>query len=192
MDFQEKEIINLLKSDSEKAIKIIFEVHYEGLCSYAESILKDQFMAEEVVEQLFVYLWMNADSINILSSLKSYLFRSVHNNCLKYIDKHKNESKHFHNYVFEDEEILSYICDDNFLSKLFANELERKLDDVLQTLPEQCRNIYFLSRYQNLSYPEIAKKLNISTGTVKTQMSRAFQKLREQLKDYLPLFFFII
>jgi RNA polymerase sigma-70 factor (ECF subfamily) len=188
----ENEILKLLKIDAERAVKIIFDIHYEGLCSYAETILRDQFSAEEVVEQLFIQLWINAKSISILTSVKNYLYRSVHNNCLKYIDKQNTELKRFNRYIFHDEEILSFVSDEYSLSRIIALELEQKAEQIILSLPDQCRNIYFLSRYENLSYPEIARKLNITVGTVKTQMSRAFQKLRENLKDYLPLFIFIL
>ncbi len=188
----EKEILKLLKNNSEEAIKIIFEAHYEGLCSYAESILRDQFSAEEVVQQLFIQLWMNAQSLSIYTSLKNYLYRSVHNNCLKYINKHKTELKQFDQYIFYDKEILDYVIDKYPLSFLITDELEQKAEQIMQSLPGQCRNIYFLSRFENLSYPEIARRLGITVGTVKTQMSRAFQKFRNELKDYLLFLLFIL
>lgn len=192
MVVSEKEILKLLKSDSERAIKTIFDAYYDSLCSYAESILRDQFSAEEVVEQLFIQLWINAKSISIFTSLKNYLYRSVHNNCLKYIEKHKVELRRFSQYIFHDEEILNFVSEEYPLSRLITGELEEKAEQIMQSLPEQCKSIYFLSRYENLSYSEIAQKLGVTVGTVKTQMSRAFQKFRDELKDYLPLFIFFL
>ena len=183
----EKEILKLLKSDSEKAVKIIFDTYYEKLCSYAESILRDQFSAEEVVEQLFIHLWVNAKSISIFTSLKNYLYRSIYNNSLKYIEKYKTEQKKFNQYIFHDEEILTFESKEYPHSRLITSELEQKAEQIMQSLPEQCRRIYFLSRFENLSYSEIAQKMGITIGTVKTQMSRAFQKFREGLKDYMLL-----
>lgn len=189
---KETNILHLLKTGDEKAVKILFDTHYEGLCAYADSILRDHYAAEEIVEQLFIHLWINVKILTINTSVKNYLYRSTHNNCLKYIDKRKNELKSFDNYIFHDPEILCPVSDDYPLSILIVQELEQKAEQVMKSLPDQCRNIYFLSRYENLSYPEIASKLKISVSTVKTQMSRAFHRFREELKDYLPLIIFFM
>ncbi|NJK93565.1 MAG: sigma-70 family RNA polymerase sigma factor [Bacteroidales bacterium] len=119
------------------------------------------------------------------------MYRSVHNNCIKYIEKHRTERKAYEHYVFHDPELLSPIDGDYALSNLLVKELEHKAGQIMESLPEQCKKIYFLSRHQGLSYPEIANKLGVTVGTVKTQMSRAFQKFREGLKDYLPFLVFI-
>lgn len=187
----EKKLIARLNQGDNKAISSIFESYYQRLCMYAETILHDEFNAEEVVEQLFIHLWINSKNILITTSLKNYLYRSVHNNCIKFIEKHKTEKKYFEHYIFHDPELLSPVNNDYALPKLILQELEEKARQIMETLPEQCRNIYYLSRYHGLSYPEIANKLGITTGTVKTQMSRAFQKFREELKDYLPYLIFL-
>jgi RNA polymerase sigma-70 factor (ECF subfamily) len=187
----EKKLVESLRRGDAKAINAIFENYYQKLCFYAETILRDQFDAEEVVEQLFIQLWINSRNILITTSLKNYLYRSVHNNCLKYIEKHRTERKAYEHYVFHDPELLSPIDGDYALSNLLVQELEHKASQIMESLPEQCKNIYYLSRYHGLSYPEIANKLGVTVGTVKTQMSRAFQKFRDGLKDYLPFLVFI-
>jgi len=95
-------------------------------------------------------------------------------------------------YYLIDQELLHPVTPDYPISNLILQELEEKASQVLDSLPSQCRRIYDLNRFENLSYSEIAKKLDISVGTVKTQMSRAFQKLREALKEYIPLLFFAL
>jgi len=186
------DIIQLFQNGDETAMKLIFDNYYEGLCIYAESILRDHYAAEEIVEQLFIHLWVNVKTLTFNTSVKNYMYRSIHNNCLKYIDKRKNELKSFDKYIFHDPEILRPVTDDYPLSILIVQELEQKAEEVMESLPDQCRKIYFLSRYENLSYPEIASKLKITVGTVKTQMSRAFQRFREELKDYLPFIIFFL
>jgi RNA polymerase sigma-70 factor (ECF subfamily) len=183
------EFIQLLRNGDEESIKLIFEQYYEKLCLYAESIVRDHGVAEEIVEDLFIYLWNNGRDMTIKSSLKSYLFRSVHNNCLTYLGKLKTQQKLLDvvNYTLEDIEILHPIPDDILISELTARELEQKARELENTLPEQCRKIYLLNRIESLSYSEIAAQLNISVGTVKTQMSRAFKHFRDNLKEYLPV-----
>jgi RNA polymerase sigma-70 factor (ECF subfamily) len=184
--FNEKEIIRLFHEGHEDAFIAIFNEYYEALCLYAESIVKKHEIAEEIVEDLFVYLWLNAKTISFHVSLKRYLYRSTHNNCLKYLDKLKIENKRVEkiHYSFRDIELLRPTSPFQPLSKLILKELEDKADHILKSLPEQCKKIYSLNRFQNLSYSEIAEKLNISVSTVKTQMSRAFKRFHEGLKDY--------
>jgi RNA polymerase sigma-70 factor (ECF subfamily) len=194
IDYNDNFYLNEVKSGNEVAFKSLFNQYYDGMCLYANSIVHDYEAAEEIVEDIFVYLWCNISKISILTSLKSYLYRSVHNNCLKYIDKLKTRNKHLEisNYLLEDAEIL-YPYNENIpLSEIIIKEIEEKAETVLQSLPDQCREIYLLNRYENLSYAEIAAKLNISVSTVKTQMGRAFQKFREILKDYIPLLIALI
>jgi len=183
----EEELLRLLKDENEDAIKLLFDQYYESLCLYAESIVHEHYAAEEIVEELFIYLWANFSKKPINTSLKSYLFKAVYNNSLKYIEKRKKkkEISETLDYVFYDKEILHPITFEHPHSSLITQELESKAEEVMNLLPPQCQKIYYLNRFENLSYSDIATELNITTSTVKTQMSRAFQKLREELKDYI-------
>jgi RNA polymerase sigma-70 factor (family 1) len=185
----EKELLQLLKDGNEEAVKFIFEQYYENLCLYAESITKNHQIAEEIVEDIFIHIWINAKDTSIVLSVKNYLFRSTHNNCIKYLNKLKTEKKVFDNqdYTLTDNEILHPLNIEYPIANLIFEELEKKAGEILQALPGQCKEIYALNRFENLSYTEIATKLNITVGTVKTQMSRAFQKFREGLKEFLPV-----
>lgn len=186
-DKDEKELIRLLSDGDEEAIKSIFEKYFEGLCLYAESIIRNHQAAEEIVEDLYIHIWLNSKTSPINSSIKNYLYKSIYNNCLKYLNKIKIENKLLDhtNYIFEDGEILHPVSDSYPLSNLLVDELLEKVRKIQKSLPDQCRLIYSLSRFENLTYSEIAKKLNLNVGTVKTQMSRAFQKFRLGLKEYI-------
>jgi RNA polymerase sigma-70 factor, ECF subfamily len=183
----DEELLRLLKDENEDAIRLLFDKYYESLCLYAESIVNEHYAAEEIVEEFFIYLWTHFNKNPINTSLKSYLFRAVHNNSLKYIGKLKKEKKFTEalDYMFYDKEILYPITSENPFSGLMAQELELKAEEIMNLLPPQCQKIYYLNRFENLSYSEIAVRLNITTSTVKTQMSRAFQKFRDELKDYM-------
>ena len=185
----EEELLQILQNGDEDAIKLIFDKHYESLCLYAESLTKDRHTAEEIVEDIFIHLWMNNQNSSITKSIKNYLFRSVHNNCLNYLDKLRTERKNVENlnYTLLDNELLQPFTPDQPISKLILQELEEKANSILESLPNQCKEIYTLNRFENLSYSEIARQLNITVGTVKTQMSRAFQKFRDGLGEYISL-----
>ncbi len=190
----EKELFQLLKDGDEEAIKYIFEKYYENLCLYAEGLTKNHQVAEEIVEDIFIHLWINSKNTPIYLSVKNYLYRSTHNNCIKYLNKVKTDKKLIENlhYTLSDHEIIHPLTSDYPMSNLMAKELEDKAEEILEFLPNQCKVIYILNRFENLSYSEIAEKLNITVGTVKTQMSRAFQKFREGLRDYISLILILL
>jgi len=181
----DQEILDLLKRGEEEGIECIFTKYYESLCLYAESILRDHAAAEEVVEDFMVSVWLKAKTLQIYASLKNYLFRSIHNNCIKYLNKKKVEKEFLEKYAAEDRAELFREPQNSQFVEMITDELREKASQVIDTLPENCREIYLLSRDENLSYPEIARKLGISVGTVKTQMSRAFHRLRDQLTEFL-------
>ena len=183
----EQEILRLLKTGREDAIKHIFDNYYLDLCSYADSILKDRYASEEVVEDLFITLWQKSKDLNICTSLKNYLYRSVHNKSINYLKKIATRDKKVQKFSIQD--ISEFYGDESNsqISNLITKEIEDKANLILSELPEKCREIYELNRYENLSYPEIAERLNITVGTVKTQMSRAFEKFRIGLKGYLTI-----
>ena len=183
----EQEILRLLKTGREDAIKHIFDNYYLDLCSYADSILKDRYASEEVVEDLFITLWQKSKDLNICTSLKNYLYRSVHNNSINYLKKIATRDKNIQKFIIQD--ISEFYGDESNsqIANLITKEIEDKANLILSELPEKCREIYELNRYENLSYPEIAERLNITVGTVKTQMSRAFEKFRIGLKGYLTI-----
>lgn len=185
---QEIKLIQSLNSGNQEALRIIFDGYYEKLCLYAESFTHDHQTAEEITEDLFIYLWINARTIAIHSSLKNYLFRSIHNKCLSYLEKLKTDRKYAEPlpYELEDKEILHPLTEDYPGMDLICRELEDKTGQILEALPDKCRNIYYLNRFENLTYSEISVRLGVSVGTVKTQMSRALQKLRHGLKEFLP------
>lgn len=189
---KEEDLLNLIKQGKEAGVKQVFDKYYTGLCVYSKSITKDHHVAEEIVEDLFIYLWVNAATLDIKTSLQSYLYRSVHNNSIKYLNKQKTKSKVFDHYQFNDKEILNTATNETPFIGMITRELGEKAEIILTSLPEKCREIYILNRYHNLSYPEIAQRLNISLGTVKTQMSRAFKKFRDELGEYLTLLFIIL
>jgi RNA polymerase sigma-70 factor (ECF subfamily) len=187
----EKEILRLLKTGEEDAIKLIFDRYYIDLCLYADSILKDRYASEEVVEELFITIWLKAKDLTIVTSLKNYLYRSIHNNSIKYLKKRYTEGKNIEKFMIHEHELNSDSSDYQF-DNLITREIEDRANSILSDLPDRCKEIYILNRYENLTYPEIAEKLNIDLSTVKTQMCRAFEKFRTGLKDFLTILIILL
>lgn len=155
--------------------------------SYAFTILKNADNAEEITQSVFVKLWEKKDQLSIESSVKSYLYRMVHNDCMNLL-KHEAVKKRFEKekmYAMKNET-------DSAGKKIMSSQLEEKLTDALRELPEQCRTIFQLSRFEELKYREIAHQLGISEKTVENQMGKALKLLRIKLADFLPFIILMI
>lgn len=177
MENQDLIILSGIKNGEQKAFDLLFEHYYASLCHYAASVVHDHDVAEDIVQDLFAELWVNHAQIEIKSSLHSYLMRSTFNACLDHL-KHLKVKEKYQSGITPD---TSLSLDDS----LIFDEILTKLETSIAELPEQCRKIFKLSRYENLKYREIAKILNISENTVDTQIRRALNKLKNDLRDYL-------
>lgn len=158
-----------------------FREHFQGLLRYACAIVKEEVMAEEMVQNVFYKLWKGRDSLAISGSVASYLYRAVHNECLNYQKHLKVKAAHQAHVARTMEHI------NNAAEKLRLKELEQRLDKALNELPEQCRTIFQMSRFEELKYMEIAGRLGISVKTVENQMGKALKLLRTKLADFLPV-----
>ena len=185
----DSKIIQQLRKGNEDAFEHIFRQYFAKLCIYAQNILKKKEAAEEIVEDLFLHLWENCNELNITTSLQSYLFKSVYNRCLKYLRHLKVEQNYINNQqnIYIETNTDHMVSTDYPVAHLISKELEQTIEKAVFNLPEQCREVFIQQRIHDLSYQEIAEKLQISVNTVKTHMTRAMQKLRAELKEYLPI-----
>lgn len=187
----DSQLVELLKEGDEKAFELVFNTYFDRLCLFSLNITKNKEASEEIVKDIFLRVWLNCQIDPIKVSIKKYLFQSVYNNSVKYISRLKRNTVSLDEleYSLTDNNIYEPLSPEYPIAELIAKELEDKAVEVINSLPDQCRQIYLLNRDENLKYDEIAKRLNITVGTVKTQMSRAFSKLREGLRDFLYIFF---
>jgi RNA polymerase sigma-70 factor (ECF subfamily) len=189
-ELQDIELIQKIKTNNQPAFEVVFLRYYAALCQYAYTILGSKDAGEEVVQDIFVKLWEHREKLDISGSIKSYLYRTVHNQCINQIQswKVRNEySKKLTKEAGPEYFTITPFADEYPIANLIARELEDKITESINALPEQCREVFLLIRVHNNSYQEVANKLNISLNTVKTQMHRAIVKLREMLHDYLPV-----
>ena len=182
VEFTENLQLDALKEGDLTVFEMHFRAYYQPLCHYAYSFIKDKDEAEEVVQSTFLSFWEKKESIDIKTSLKSYLYTMVRNTCLNVIKHEKIKQKHA-----TEELAVGERTHESVSHKVIANELEYRIQDAMEKLPEQCRLIFKLSRFEELKYAEIAGQLNLSIKTVENQMGKALKIMREQLKDYLPL-----
>ncbi|MCW5912719.1 MAG: RNA polymerase sigma-70 factor [Cyclobacteriaceae bacterium] len=183
MDLSEKQVLEKFRQGDQSTFEMIFRACYQPLCRYAFSFLNDKEEAEEVVQSAFISVWEKRSAIAIETSLKAYLYRMVRNSCLNVLKHEKVKQQHAAHELY-----VSETATDSVMHNVQATELESKIAEAMQTLPEQCRLVFQLSRFEELKYQEIADQLQISVKTVENHMGKALRLMREQLKEYLPLF----
>ncbi len=187
MELNEEGIVALLAKRDEKIFEQVFKTYFKNLHAYAFTILKDEMVAEELVQNIFYKIWERPEKLSISGSIAAYLYRAVHNESLNHLKHLKVRSKYQLHAVHQMRNES-----DSALKKILLKELESKLYRALQELPEQCRTIFQLSRFEELKYREIADRLKISPKTVENQMGKALKLLRIKLIDFLPLTIFLL
>jgi len=179
---QLEDVLLRLRSDDETVLREIFQANYLPVCQTINRFIRDRSLVEDLAQEVFVRLWEKRHQLNITSSLKAYLRRMAINEALAYLRKHKNYSEQ--ELTPETQRGASESAEGAFLQ----TELEERIKSAIDGLPPRCRAIFQLSRYEELTYKEIADQLDISVKTVENQMGKALKLLREQLRSYLGLF----
>jgi len=169
---------NLLSGD-EFAFKKLFLQASGPLFAMAHGIVNSNYLAEEIVHDVFIKIWKNRDELKLNSSARAYLKISVCNMSFDYLRKYRKTF--FHEditnpglHLLERQDPLRVYC---------FEELYQRVQTAISSLPEQCQIIFRLSREKGLKYKEIAHELNISIKTVETQMSRAIKKIKKLVYD---------
>lgn len=182
VDFAEQQLLSTLKAGDITAFEMLFRTYYQPLCNYAYTFVQDRDEAEEVVQSTFTSVWEKKDGIEIHTAMKPYLYAMVRNACLNLIKHQKIKKQHA-----EVELAMGERSVESVSRTIMASELEGRIFTAMEKLPEQCRLVFKLSRFEELKYAEIADQLAISIKTVENQMGKALKIMREELKDYLPL-----
>lgn len=187
MEFEDHHLTALLAKKDEAAFEQIFKTYFKSLHAYAYTILKNETEAEEMVQQVFFKLWERAGNLSFSGSIAAYLYRAVHNESLNYFRHRKVRSVHQMHVAYNMKQEAEQPA-----KKIMSKELEGKFRAALNDLPEQCRTIFQLSRFEEMKYREIADKLGISIKTVENQMGKALKILRIKLVDFLVMLFLFI
>ena len=188
MIYPDNELYIKIKEDNEEAFEIVFLKYYHGLCAYVHGIIRNKDVSEEIVQETFTRIWENRHNIDISVSFKAYLFKTVHNEGLNYLKKIQIRNQ----FIINEKQSAAYtelhypLLENYPIANLITRELEEEIRKAINQLPEECRRVFLLCRYKDLSYKEVAANLGISVNTVKTQMQRAIKNLRTALKEYLP------
>ncbi|KAF0197771.1 MAG: RNA polymerase sigma-70 factor ECF subfamily [Bacteroidetes bacterium] len=161
----------------------LFRAEYKGLCYFAQKYVKDRDAAREIVQDSFISLWEKRATIDTGRSVKSYLTAVIHNKCHNYL----RDNRKFDTNLLQVENLFELGSVDE-TDILVTRELHQSIGEAIAELPEKCREIFLLNRYENLKYQQIADQLGISVKTVEAQMSKALQHMRIRLAGYIVAF----
>jgi RNA polymerase sigma-70 factor (ECF subfamily) len=164
-----------IKNGNEKAFNGAFDLYYTSLCFFTDNILHDFDLSRSVVQQVFVDMWVKREKLQVVS-LKAYLFQSARNAALDVLKHKKAESKYL--------AMLDQSEKESMTDWIENAELADRINKAIDNLPEKCRQIFILCRFEELKYAEVAERLNISVKTVEMQVSIALKKLRNDLSEY--------
>lgn len=156
--------------------EMLYRQYFSMLVGFAYQYVEDSGNSEDIVQEVFSKVWSQSDTLEIRTNIKSYLFGAVRNACLNHLRHQKVKQAH------EQQTIQIGTEKEDFME---MDELQEKLEEALDQLPEKRRQIFELSRFEGKKYHEIAEELNISVKTVETQMGRSLKVLREVLRSYL-------
>lgn len=161
----------------------LYGKYYVYLCMIAMHIVRNREDAEEIVEDVFVRLWNSGVCLSEIRSIKAYLVKAVHNTSLNYIGRNR---KFRMTESINDRDLNILAWDSDYpLGQLYEDELLDIIVKCIEKLPEACREIFLLSRDNNMKYNEISEKLGISVNTVKTQIRIALSGIREKVSEYM-------
>jgi RNA polymerase sigma-70 factor (family 1) len=170
---------------NKQEFKKVFDAFYPSLCAFASRFTGDAIISEDIVQEVFLSLWERSENFTNEYAIKSFLYTSVRNRCLNYLEHIKVMQKHRDLALYETD--FSPETNHNIIEE----ETHRLIYHAINELPSQCRNILLLSM-KGLKNHEIADELKISENTVKTQKKIAYKQLRVSLKDIYPLVAFLI
>lgn len=180
--------IQVAEKNDENAFKMLFQKFYAGLLSFATSVIKDQQMAEEVVEDVFIKLWENRETLPTITNLSYYLYVATKHASLNCIQKRKKD-KAVSISGFEEAFQFGF---SNPASEMITGENLRVIEGAINNLPPRCRLIFRLIKSEGLSYAQVSSLLNLSIKTIEAQMTIALKKLGENLiydlSEYMDYF----
>jgi RNA polymerase sigma-70 factor, ECF subfamily len=179
----EKILLEKFIGGDEQAFEALFKKYYQLLLKVAKFVIEDSEQSEELVQDIFVNVWEKRSNVNPEASFKNYMITAVRNRCYNHIKAKKKTHSIDDDETWQEE----LVADSRTESRVNFNEMQRAIEVAIDKLPEQCKIIFQLSRYEGMSYKEIAEALDLAPKTVENQVGRALKMLRVELKDYFPV-----
>lgn len=181
-NMEELHLLKGLKQGDKEAFSLLFKMYYKDLVLFGGNFLPDRLLCEDIVQSVFLKIWKDRDQLEIATSLKSYLLKSVRNNCLDEL-RHREVRREHETYVLS----ASGWGDVDTENYILYSDLSGHLQKALLKLPEACRIAFEMNRFEGLKYKEIAVRLQVSERTVEVRVGKALELLRIYLKEFFLL-----
>ena len=182
------EVARKLRDGDKEVYEQLFHDNYKNLVLYAKKFVVDTEIARDLVQDVFIYLWDRRTKLSVDRSISSYLFRAVHNASINHLKRESTRESYIKRFLLNiNNGIYCTGSSDDAHEIVVHKDLSERIDLIIEELPEQCRNIFRMSRFKGLKNKEIAEIYAISPRTVETQIYRALKVLKENLRPYMPL-----
>lgn len=186
-DIDTDDFVALVKKGSVKAFKTLYDAYYSKICSYANSYLHNNHVAEEICQDVFLYLWEKREYITDNTHFLPYLLKITRNKCLNHLKASRLRPISVGEW---DSSLLNLdlmALEDKSSDQLLVNELSELIDEVVESMPDNCRETFLLSRDEGLKYWEISEQIGVPVKTIEWRMSKSLKMLREKLSDYMTV-----
>jgi RNA polymerase sigma-70 factor (ECF subfamily) len=170
----------LLHDNEEQFMEYIFRTYYASLCKTVYNITRDSDAAEDIVQDVFMKVWRRKAQLDFSKSIKSYLFRSSVNTALNYLEKNRRNTS-----IEETEADPIQLGINTTEDAIGYQEVNHRIQQAMEALPPKCRTVFSLSRFEELSYAEIAEQLDISVKAVEKHMGKALKHMRAYLQSFI-------
>ena len=179
-------LILSLQKGEKPAFEAVYSDFFGVVYHLSLQYLHDEKVAEEIVQDSFLKLWEIRETLNDRFNIRNFLYTITKNNCLNYLRNQKTALKHQENLKYLEMQ-FNYEALEKMGSYIEFEELRLKIDQAIASLPDELRETFLLSRFDEFQYKEIADKLSVSVKTVEARMTKSLKILRHELKDYLPI-----
>ncbi|HQT90705.1 MAG TPA: RNA polymerase sigma-70 factor [Candidatus Kryptobacter bacterium] len=177
----ESGLVERVRASDQLALEEIFNRYYDALCRFTMSLTHSRDDVEDLVQEIFVRIWINRTSWNPKGAINTYLFKAARNQSINFM-KSKRESTSSN---AQDDEELPSLDDEDPVKKINEKDAVAAVNQAIDKLPQKCRLVFTLNRWEGLSYAETAEILGISEKTVENQISHALKVLRRELSQFL-------
>lgn len=178
-------LLNALRQGEDRAFEHLFRRYYTALCAYARRMVSMED-AEEIVQEVMLWLWENRRELVIESSVGKYLFKMTYRKVLNHLTRQQIKTKVEAAFY---ERTQSMLCEPDYKQ---LEELDRRIHEAIAALPDSYREAFVMHRFKDLGYKEIAEVLDVSPQTVAYRIQQALKLLRVSLKDYLPMLVWLV
>lgn len=174
-----------IKQKDSKAFESYYKQHYKAFFLMACKYLKDSLLAAETVNDVFIKIWEDSEKLTITTSLKAYIYKAIINRSINELNKQKTQARQLTNF--------NLIANESYeLQQMEENELRVKLYAAIDQLPDQCRKVFEMSRFEEMKQQEIADKLGISIKTVKNHITYALKEISRSVDKFMILLLLVI